>query len=207
MNKSILVDLDNVLYDLSTPWYKLHNAEHKHQLVFEDVDTWDVQEVCVKNNCSADNYSYFEYDSVWLEGDIIKDAFEYTKQLQEEGNEVVVLTTAVNDKSASLKLQWVREHIPHLRKDMMITTGHTKHWVKGDFLVDDGIHNLTSFTGCGILYAATWNKSNSSLIRANNWKHTYELIQIASAMLDKGFTHKDIEESIMMLQGNYKKGS
>lgn len=198
----ILVDQDSVLYDLSTPWYDLHNQDygHIHTITIDDVVGWDTSQVCKDNSCPSDIYSYFNNPSVWTYGNPIEDSQYVTKLWVDYGYTLGILTTAANTLSLPHKVEWLQLHFPHISNILLVYKTHIKHWVEGDILIDDGIHNLEKFTGISILYDQPWNRAEHRFPRARDWNHVQVivsrigyLLNIFNPVLIKSKEHKWIE--------------
>jgi 5'-nucleotidase len=203
--RRIILDKDSVVYDLSTVWYAEHNKDHPdHDLRVEDVDVWNTAEVCKRNNCGADIYSYFKNPRVWTDGKIIGNSVKITTYWQKSYPELELgfLTTAANPLAAKLSWEWLDINFPHIKEKMIVNT-HIKHWVTGDIMIDDAPHNLEHFTGISILYNQPWNQGDNGLLRADDWDHVDYLVRRSLKMLDQGFAHKEIE-NILYLEGNKK---
>lgn len=185
MNKDIriLIDMDSVICDFIDPWYGLHNAEygHIHKMVKSEVYTWNTAQICKDHNCPADIYGYFNNPKVWTDGIVISNSVDITKQWLTVGYELGVITTASNAMSLTHKQEWLDKYFPHIRNVMMVN-GHIKHWVMGDFLIDDAIHNHDGFEGISVLYDGAWNQG-TDLPRARDWNHVEKIIARGVSLL------------------------
>src|SRR6185503_11341855 len=119
----ILIDQDSTIYDLSSPWYALHNAEygHVHKLTANDVHSWDTSLICKENSCPANIYGYFKHASVWSDGLPIRDSIAITQKWTNEGHELGILTTIAKDAipHIPLKYAWLDTHLPHITNVVM----------------------------------------------------------------------------------------
>ncbi len=71
-------------------------------------------------------------------------AQEAMRALVDEGHEVVIASTPCTPHSAAEKIAWMEQHFPMIpRKNVFI--GHLKHYIGGDVLIDDGLHNAMAF--------------------------------------------------------------
>lgn len=199
----ILIDQDSTIYDLTTPWYALHNEEygHIHDLKASDVYTWNTQQICDDNNCPADVYSYFSKVRCWTDGLPIQNSVSITKQWSDKGHELGILTTTPNTIAPNYKLNWLKEYFPHI-KHAMIVNGYIKHWVQADFLIDDGKHNLEQFEGIGVLIDNPWNQG-LDVPRARDWNHVQMIVAEGIRLLEnntflymKENPHKIIERML-----------
>lgn len=203
MTYRILIDQDSVLYDLSSPWYGAHNKDYPdHHLKAEDITGWNTQQVCDDNNCTANIYSYFDNPDIWSNGDVLGNSNEITREWLDtyKDIELGILTTAANAMSMPHKIAWLQKHFPHIKNIMVVYKAHIKHWVSGDILIDDGLHNVENFTGIRILYGQPWNNNGGEKylrVDGNNdhekWLRVDMLVRRAILLLDNGYNHRTVE--------------
>jgi 5'(3')-deoxyribonucleotidase len=179
----VLIDKDSVLYDINTPWYNLHNKDysHIHTITADDVRQWDTSQVCKDNNCPADIYSYFNHTNVWTDGEPIQNSIEITQQWAKK-YELGIVTTPANAMASLHSLQWLYLHYPHIPNIIMVMP-RIKHWIHGDILIDDALHNLEHFSGIRILFDQLWNR-DSNYLRAKDWNHLDVIIQRGAYLLE-----------------------
>jgi len=193
----ILVDLDNTLYDLCTPWLYRYNRDYPHhKITYKDILGWDTSQY-VAPECGNKIFDYFLYEDVWINGDVLDPiSIDVTKSWISFGYDVAICTTLSNSVSASWKLRWIDHYFPHI-KERIVVTGHTKHWIQADFLIDDGPHNHKHFTGISILYDMPWNHNITNLPRATNWSEVNRMVIRGVDQLENGMKHKDIQDGLM----------
>lgn len=203
-NIRILVDLDNTLYDLCTPWLLRYNNDYPHhKITTTDIKGWDTSQY-VAADCGKKIYDYFLHEDVWTSGDIIDPiSVDVTKMWLNLGYEVAVCTTASNAQSIPWKMRWLDFYFPHI-KERIITTGHTKHWIEATFLIDDGPHNHKDFTGISILYDAPWNRDTINLPRAANWSEVYRLVMRGIHYLRQDVQLKETQDMLAKDFGQWK---
>ena len=195
MKYRIWIDQDSTIYDLSSPWYAAHNKDYpQHDLRVEDVNGWDTSAICKRVECPADIYSYFNLPEVWSNGQVIDGAKEIIDRWHNQNiADLGILTTAANGMSMPYKIEWINNNFPYI-KDIIIGISHTKHLIRGDILIDDGVHNLTKWQGVKILYNQPWNQE-SNILRAMDWKHVDIYVRDAIELLDDTYTytHKQVQ--------------
>lgn len=198
----IWIDIDGVVYDFHTPWISAHNKDHPaHQMTIEDLASWDAHQSCVDNNCPADIYSYFSLRSVWTDGKAIENSIDITKRWVNKGHQLGFVSTLQADVpyAAVYKTEWLKENFGHI-KDIIFVNGTLKHYINGDILIDDGIHNLTNPSIIGILYTQPWNRREKRL-RADNWNQLDYLINKADTLMNTyGHTHIQTQHILQMEQ-------
>lgn len=192
----IWIDQDSVIYDLGGVWYSAHNRDYpNHDLQPEHINGWNTQAVCDAVGCEANIYSYFDRIETWRDGSLVegcKDVIDlwYLQNIADLG----VLTTAANGMSMPYKLEWLNNNFPYIKSVVMVNT-HLKHLIRGDILIDDGIHNLEKWQGISVLYSQPWNQDNTLLPRAKTWKDVDLMVRDAIELLDDNadYTHKQIQ--------------
>ena len=190
----IWIDQDNVLYNFKDIWCEEHNKEYpNHLLLPEHIITWDTQAVCNAAGCNADVYKYFNDPKVWSDGGVLDGAKEVVdKWHKDDIADLGILTTAANGMSMPYKIEWLNREFPYIKDILVVYKAHIKHLVKGDIMIDDGIHNLEHFEGVRILYNQPWNQE-SGLPRANNWIIVDRMVRDAIDLLTDDYQRAFIE--------------
>ena len=67
------------------------------------------------------------------------------------------------------KYDWLQKYFPFLSWKNFVFCGR-KDMILADYLIDDHVKNLETFTGRGILYHAPHNLNNNKFTRVKNWK-------------------------------------
>lgn len=93
----------------------------------------------------------------------------------------VLIVTTSNYQTLAAKMEQVLFHyFPFLTWNDVIITAH-KQLIKGDVLVDDGIHNLEGGDYFKILMTAPHNRNydadKNGMYRVSSWSETYSAIQ------------------------------
>lgn len=163
---TIAIDMDDVLADLVPKWLSVYNKEWDDNLVKEDLLEWDITKF-VKPECGDKIYEIIMRDGFYADLDIISGAQEGVKALQEMDYNICI--ASASPKSAYTdKHNWIKKHFPTINTDNIIFTKN-KSLVKADLLLDDGIHNLESFTGFKVLFTNPWNKTEERFVRMSEW--------------------------------------
>ena len=106
-------------------------------------------------------------------------AVEYVKKLIDDGHAVYIVTTSPY-QVAEMKIgKVILKLFPYISWKNVILTSN-KQMIKGDVLIDDGIHNLLGGDYKKILMTAPYNKDfnaeENGMLRVSNWKEIYEAI-------------------------------
>lgn len=171
--KSIAVDMDQVLADFHGKAWKVFNERFNMNISKEEFDFPKIAALYPE--------LINEFILVINEPDFFRDLkledVDAVPVLQElsEHYEIYIATAAMDvPGSFHAKYEWLLEHFPFLNPTYFIFCGDKKV-VKADYLIDDNIRQLQSFTGEGILYSQPYNEQSTQFKRVNNWKEIKEL--------------------------------
>ena len=106
-------------------------------------------------------------------------AVEYVKKIIDDGHDVFIVTSSYY-KTIVQKMDCVLfTYFPYLTWDNVIITSH-KQMVKGDVLIDDGIHNHDGGEYFSILMDASHNRKfdaeKHGMLRVKSWPEAYEAV-------------------------------
>lgn len=154
----ILVDMDDVIVDLHTPWVHAVNKAEGSNLHHTALTTWERLPEKVWNAVLRIPGFFLSLD--WEPG-----ARGGLMDLKAAGHDVYIVSSPVVWEACRDKYHWVHTHlrvydiIPSM--DRLVLT-RSKHIVRGDVLIDDNPQNLESWLkenpgGKVVLYAQPWN--------------------------------------------------
>lgn len=176
--KIILVDMDDTIENLLECWVKCLNEKFSTNVVLNDIIDWDINKFfpTLSNN---EIFSPIINGDVW---DYVKPkegAVHYLKKLIDDGHKVYILTNT-HYKCVEEKFDKVLfKYFPFIKPDQIIIA-KDKQMVKGDYLIDDGFHNLVGGDYQGILvdmpHNRFFNEKEHSVIRVKTWEEIYEII-------------------------------
>lgn len=175
---TILVDADGVLENLTYELPALLNRKYGFAVKFEDIRGWGLAnsfpELTQEQIASAELE-----ESLYERIRPIPGAPEYLKKLIDDGHSVYVVTNTPYE-AISLKMKKVMERFfPFLPWSNFILTAK-KQMIKGDFLIDDGVHNLEGGDYGKLLFDAPCNwdydATTNGMIRVSSWEEIYRII-------------------------------
>lgn len=160
---SVAIDLDDTLNKLVKKWVEVYNERYNDNLKLSDIPSWDIWKYV---KCGKEIY------------DILKiPGFFYSLEIQEYSQEVVkflseyfdlYVVTAFQPIVVVDKYNWVQENYPEIPKENIIFC-NPKQLIHTNFMIDDGPHNLATFTGIGLLMDAHHNQNETRFPRCYNW--------------------------------------
>lgn len=179
----ILMDADDVLEDLTRVWVEYLNEKYGTHTRYEDLHEWDMTSA----------FPGLTTEQVYgVEGDIalfdrvhaLPGAPEYLEKLREAGHELYVVTSTPFFAAAN-KVALLRRLYPFLTEKQIIICSR-KQLIRGDVLLDDGVHNLEGGEYEKILFTGPYNVNYDAeahgMTRVHNWNEAYAAIQrIANA--------------------------
>lgn len=165
---TILMDLDSVVVDLTTPWYAAYNAEYNDDLTVERVTGWDTHKF-VKPECGYCIYDYLKAPGFYRHLEMYPGALEGLREMSEFAD-IVIVTSAMSIPQATVdKMEWVKEYLPFLNYKNIIVTSR-KDLVQGDIMVDDAPQNLAdTLARHKVVYDQPWNQEVRDAERVHNW--------------------------------------
>ena len=162
---TILVDMDDTIENLAEAWVAYLNARHQTSTNLSDITDWDISKAFPTLTKEQVYAPLFE-DAFWSWVKPMEGASEALQKLIADGHTVLIVTTS-NYQTLAAKMEQVLFHyFPFLTWNDVIITAH-KQLIKGDVLVDDGIHNLEG--------GDYFNKNG--MYRVSSWSETYSAIQ------------------------------
>ncbi|WP_342512514.1 5'(3')-deoxyribonucleotidase [Sporosarcina sp. FSL K6-1522] len=168
--KRIAIDMDEVLADFSKKCLEAMNAFVGTSFTKEDLRVKTIDELY--ESYPDELYQVLHSAEFFRDLEVIPHSQRIVRELNEHFQ--IVIATAAMDIPTSFdaKYKWLREHFPFLDPQYFIFCGD-KNVVQADYLIDDNIKQLNSFTGQGILFTAPRNESIDYEVRADNWKEVH----------------------------------
>ncbi len=165
--KRIAIDMDEVLANPNLrflEWYerdygvKITEAQlyGMGQKFYEYVDNHDLR-------------NYLHIKGFFKDLPLMPNSQEVVKWLAEH-YEIFIVTSAMEFRnSMEDKYDWLQKYFPFLPWKNFVFCGR-KDMIIADYLIDDHVRNLSTFTGKGILYHAPHNLGDTEFTRVKNWK-------------------------------------
>lgn len=168
----IAVDVDWVLAKLTKKWVRYYNTIFNDKLEIEDIETWEITNF-VKPEAKPFMTNILNLDDFYRDLDIVNDSQRVLEKLSKK-NQIIIVTDPFTRTSFKAKYDWLNENFPFISTKNYVFTGN-KSVITADFLIDDGVHNLEGFAGCGLLYDAPYNRKEERFFRVRNWQDVEHL--------------------------------
>lgn len=175
---TILIDMDDTIEYLLKAWVDGVNREYGRTVSHEDIASWDVSE-------AYDGLSFEQVYAIpfqkgfWKNVEPIPGAAEAIQHFMDAGHEVFIVTATPYQVVTEKMTDVLFKFFPFLSWKQLIVTSR-KQLIRGDVLIDDGIHNLEGGDYVKILMTAPHNRDydaeGNGMIRVHSWAEIEEVI-------------------------------
>ena len=162
----LLIDMDGVLADLYGSWVRAICDEIK-PIDFSDWKTWEPHKDL---GVSEDMYKIIERSGFFTDLKPLPNAIEVAEALWVKYDCRIVSAASYKADVVREKVRWLEEYFPFVNKRQLVFT-KDKSIVSGDYLLDDGPHNIEDFPAGKILFDQPFNRDIDFPInlRVFNW--------------------------------------
>ena len=175
---TILVDMDDTIEQLLDAWIRRTNEKYGRDVAYEDIRSWDVSEA-YPGLTREQVYAIPMEPGFWKTVKPVPGAAEALQRLMAAGHEVYIVTATLQDNVPEKMDDLLFRYFPFLSWNQVIIT-HRKQLIRGDVLIDDGVHNLEGGEFGKLLMTAPHNVGFDAeahgMIRVNNWAEIEEVI-------------------------------
>lgn len=163
----LLLDMDDVCACHNERWVESFFQKTGITLNSDEWTGWNLAEIYPEDMIEP-LYSILKEPGFFRHLEPKEGCVEGIKTLLEHDFDIVFLT-ASPPHAYQEKYEWLEEHLPFVPKPNLVLT-HRKDLVHGDFLVDDGPHNLLdSPAKIKIAFDHAYNRSLTQFPRVKNW--------------------------------------
>ena len=175
---TILVDMDDTIEQLLKAWLNWVNKKFGRNVAYDEVTEWNVA-AHYPGLTREQVYDVQNDPGFWKTVEPIPGAAEALKHLMEEGHEVYIVTTTPYEHLHEKMRDLLFRYFPFLSWKQVIITSNKK-MIRGDILIDDGVHNLEGGDYLKILFTAphnrTYDAEENGMIRVNTWDEAVKII-------------------------------
>ena len=176
----ILVDMDDTIEHLLQAWVDGLNARYDRNVTIDVIRTWNVA-AAYPGISRKDVYAIPDEPGFWKTVKPVEGAAEALKHFMEKGHEVYIVTATRYESIYEKMNDLLFKYFPFLSWDQVIVTSK-KQMIRGDVLIDDGIHNLEGGEYVKILMNMPHNEDYDAeangMFRVHDWKEIEELIDV-----------------------------
>lgn len=193
---TLLIDQDDVLAEYIAGVIENFNKKYSTKFTVEDCRSWDLHAIFGK-----------EIETIMHEPELFRSlrptryALEVFERLYKSGLFDIYIVTAANPRAVEAKYEWIKRYLPFLPQNRIIVCS-SKFMIKGDYLLDDGMHNIEDFAQAGgkpIVFERPHNVGiGHEFMRVRDWLSFERLIinECYPEMVEEYFGQQGQEEAI-----------
>ncbi len=175
---TILVDMDDTIEQLLKALVARANERYCRNASVDDVTDWSI--VCAFPGIAKQQILDFMRDAdFWDTVEPVPGAAEALKHFMDEGHDVYIVTATEYEHVAEQMKGVLFRYFPFISWDQVIITSR-KQLIRGDVLIDDGVHNLEGGKYRKILVTAPYNRDYDAeangMIRVHGWDEIVRII-------------------------------
>jgi 5'(3')-deoxyribonucleotidase len=163
--KSIAIDMDNVIVDIESQyieWYR-----RKFGITISKEQLMGIPET--EGFPDKEAVRQFLYTPGFFRTATMLPGARETVETLMKSFQVYIVSAAMEfPQSLPEKLEWMQEHLPFISWRHIVFCGD-KRIIGTDYMIDDHVTNLDTFTGKGLLFTACHNVNIDRHTRLNNW--------------------------------------
>ncbi|WP_099370949.1 5'(3')-deoxyribonucleotidase [Sphingobacterium sp. 1.A.5] len=168
--KTIAIDMDGVLANNMAHYLDYHFKETGIRILEKEIQG-KPEERCFEDPDAV--YRYLKMPDFFRTLPINPDAQEVVKKLNDHFNVFIVSAAMEFPWSLVEKYEWLGEHFPFITWHQIVFCGN-KGIIKADYMIDDHIYNLRSFSGTGLIFDCYHNINETGFERLVGWKAVEE---------------------------------
>ena len=181
---TVLVDMDDVLELFTPTWVTTLNSEYGLAVEPKDVRSWNFTQY-FPTLTREQVYAPLFTNEFWRSVGPKNGAADALQRLLADGHEVYVVT-ASSYQTLTAKMEDVLfKYFPFLTWNNVIVAAK-KQLIRGDVLVDDGIHNLEGGEYAKVLFDMPHNwdydAETNGMTRVQDWAEAYSAISKLAGM-------------------------
>lgn len=170
--------MDDTIEDLVQSWTTYLNIRYKTDVKPDDVTDWNIDKF-YPSLTKQQVYEPILKTGFWNTVLPKKDAQCILKRLKDDGHTVIIVTSANYETLCAKMTKVLFKYFPFISwNDVVITS--KKQLVRGDILIDDGIHNLIGGDYDKFLFDAphnrTYDAESNGMKRVHDWNEIYDII-------------------------------
>ena len=175
---TILVDMDDTIENLLEGWVSWINAKYGTTVDWHDIRSWDIS-INFPGLTKEQLFEPFYIDDFWDWVKPIPYATEMLHQLLVDGHDIYIVSATTPETLPAKMERVLFRYFPYLKWENVIIASR-KQMIRGDILIDDGVHNLVGGDYIRILMNAPHNRDFDEkaygMTRVYGWAEIYAMI-------------------------------
>lgn len=170
----LLIDMDQTICDLITPFLKIYNRECNDNLTINDITEYNLANF-VKSEYKHKVVEIFTTPGFFLNLEPLPYSIEVLNRLK-RSHSIWIVTKPMKGKSVDEKVEWVRHYLPFLESNLIFTD--KKYMIRGDMLFDDCPEYIADFHSNTVVMDYPYNRNVRADFRVNNWLEFEQIVKI-----------------------------
>ena len=175
---TILVDMDDTIEQLLKAWVSRANVRFGRSVTPDDIRDWNVA-AAYPGLTKEQVYGITYEKGFWESVEPMPGAADALKHFMDAGHQVFIVTATEPEHVEEKMNGLLFRYFPFLSWRQVIITCR-KQLIRGDVLIDDGIHNLEGGDYRKILFTAPHNRNydaeGSGMVRVDTWEEAVRII-------------------------------
>lgn len=164
----LLIDQDDVLAEYITGVVKAFNKKYGTHFEPNQCTSWDLISIF-----GEEIKTVMHEPELFRNLEPVPDAIKTFERLYKSNLFEIYIVTAAHPRSVEAKYEWLKKYMPYFPESNIIVSS-AKFMIKGDYLLDDGMHNIKAFAEVGgkpIVFKRPHNKVERKQFNSiGNWK-------------------------------------
>ena len=174
---TILVDMDGVVAAIHDYWLDEINKELGTS--FMENDIWCFETHRALKTPEKLTYKFLDEPGFFFRAKVVEDSQDVLCDMWRHYNMYICSAASYSNYAVKEKWLWLQKYFPFITKERVIFT-KDKSMIRGDYLIDDALHNIETFPGHGIIFDKPWNRNDEYLdasrtTRVKNWNEIKQL--------------------------------
>jgi 5'(3')-deoxyribonucleotidase len=161
----LAIDVDGVVAANHVEWLRRYNKDYNDTMRKKDWTSWGIDKL-VKPECGLKIYDYLKDPTLYDNIQPIPGALETIKELSKKYR--IIYVTATHIEVSGVKYNWLKKY-DFITRIQDYVECSDKSLIRADYLIDDNIDNVKTFSGTGYIFTQPWNKDWHWLFRINGW--------------------------------------
>ncbi len=163
--KRIAIDMDEVMADVQPKFLDIFEREFGRRVTPQDYHGQKIYDL----EGAARIREFLHEKGFFRDLPVMEGSQEVVRELMEHYD--IYIVTAAMEFRASFedKYDWLQDHFPWIHWRNVVFCGD-KSIIHTDYLIDDHVRNLETFSGTGLLFTASHNIAETRFARVNNWE-------------------------------------
>lgn len=175
---TILIDMDDTIEGLLKGWVAWINNKYGTSVDWKSIRSWNVNPY-FPNLTTEQLYEPFYLDSFWDWVEPLPYAQEMIKRIKDDGHKVYIVSASTYETLPAKMDRVLFRYFPYFTFDDVIIASN-KQMIRGDVMIDDGVHNLVGGEYVKLLMDAPHNREfdekQYGIRRVYDWGEIYDII-------------------------------